>query len=384
MAKRDGPASRHRIAELSRRAAQHPTVSQLRQPVHQSVVEFKTPCLHKTQRGNRRNPLGHGLDPHDRVLAHRTATDRRHARGDHLGVPSTQDRDPARNRAAVNVTNQQLPQRSAHPGDRATLDREDQAAHADSANARISRLVSGLARTNTGVMALASASEAEDFPDRGHAFLSYVREDSGEADQLQRMLEAAEIPVWRDTASLWPGEDWRARIRNAITHDALVFIACFSRNSAARRTSYQNEELLLAIDQLRLRRPDDPWLIPVRFDNCDIPSFTLGGGRTLASIQRADLFGPGRDLAARRLVASVQRLLTAPEGTCNWIVEAKPRLWLRSGPGFDYPTVDCLDYGQQACGNCTGVKSGGTTWHLLHGNGNDWAWGNRAYLAPLR
>ena len=115
--------------------------------------------------------------------------------------------------------------------------------------------------------------------------------------------------MWRDTSSLWPGEDWRAKIRGAIRHDALVFIACFSSHSAARRQSYQNEELVLAIDQLRRRRPDDPWLIPVRFNDCDVPDFELGAGRTLGSIHRTDLFGANRELAARRLVEAVQRLL---------------------------------------------------------------------------
>lgn len=84
-------------------------------------------------------------------------------------------------------------------------------------------------------------SRTLDSPHRGHAFISYVREDSSAVDVLQRMLEAAAIPVWRDTASLWPGEDWRARIRDAITRDALVFIACFSSHSAERQKSYQNE-----------------------------------------------------------------------------------------------------------------------------------------------
>jgi len=144
---------------------------------------------------------------------------------------------------------------------------------------------------------------------RGHAFISYVREDSGKVDVLENMLQAAGIPVWRDTASLWPGEDWREKIRVAITHNALVFIACFSTHGAARQTSYQYEELLLAIDQLRQRRPGDPWLIPVRFDDCNVPDLELGAGRTLASIQRADLFGANRDLAARRVVEAIQRLL---------------------------------------------------------------------------
>lgn len=143
----------------------------------------------------------------------------------------------------------------------------------------------------------------------GHAFISYVREDSAKVDRLQRTLEAAGVSVWRDTGDLWPGEDWRLKIRHAITDDTLVFIACFSCRSIARVKSYQNEELILAIEQLRLHRPDDPWLIPVRFDECEIPDLDLGVGRTLASIQRVDLFGNRRDVATARLVVTVLRLL---------------------------------------------------------------------------
>jgi hypothetical protein len=165
------------------------------------------------------------------------------------------------------------------------------------------------ARTGSGGTRPAAGAGASAPSSRGHAFISYVREDSGEVDTLQKTLEEAGIPVWRDTSSLWPGENWSAKIRNAIRSDALVFIACFSTHSAARQRSYQNEELLLAIDQLRTRRPDEPWLIPVRFDDCDIPDFELGAGRTLTSINRADLFGTDRGPATRRLVEAVQRLL---------------------------------------------------------------------------
>src|ERR1700761_890098 len=101
----------------------------------------------------------------------------------------------------------------------------------------------------------------------GHVFISYVREDSGHVDRLQRVFQHAGIPVWRDTAQLWPGQDWRAQIRRAITDNALVFLVCFSQASVRRAMSYQNEELVLAIEQLRLRPADDSWLIPVRFDD---------------------------------------------------------------------------------------------------------------------
>jgi TIR domain len=173
-------------------------------------------------------------------------------------------------------------------------------------DATVGRLLRGLGFT---VRAQRPTQPASEEKLAGHAFLSYVREDSGEVAELQRALEAAGVRVWRDTANLWPGEDWRAKIRDAITRDALVFIACFSSRSAARQKSYQNEELLLAVEQLRLRRPGDPWLIPVRFDECEVPDIELGFGRTLSSIQRADLFGEGRELALERLMTAITRIL---------------------------------------------------------------------------
>jgi len=143
----------------------------------------------------------------------------------------------------------------------------------------------------------------------GHAFLSYVHEDAEAADRLQQALEAAGVRVWRDVADLWPGMDWRAEIRRAITDRALAFIACFSSNSVGRRKSYQNEELTLAVEQLRQRQPDDVWLIPVRFDECTIPDRALGAGRTLKSLQRVDLFGDREPANTARLITSVLRLL---------------------------------------------------------------------------
>src|SRR5579863_6987597 len=132
----------------------------------------------------------------------------------------------------------------------------------------------------------------------GRVFISYVREDSERVDALQRLLETAGILVWRDTADVRPGERWDRRIRRAIADDSLIFIACFSQASAGRLKSYQRREILIAVEQLQLRQPDDPWLIPVRFDECVIPDYDLGGGASLASVQRADLFGERYDVNA--------------------------------------------------------------------------------------
>ena len=70
----------------------------------------------------------------------------------------------------------------------------------------------------------------------------------------------------------------------------------------------------MAIEQLRSRRPDVPWLIPVRFDDCDIPDWAIGAGRTLGSIQRADLFGDQYADEVERLVVVVKRMLSDGAG----------------------------------------------------------------------
>ncbi len=149
---------------------------------------------------------------------------------------------------------------------------------------------------------------------QGHAFISYVHEDSSQVNWLEGKLKAAGIPVWRDKTALWPGEDWKAKIRLAITQDALAFIACFSEHSVARARSFQNEELVLAIEELRRRRPGDSWLIPVRLGDVDIPDIDIGAGRTLGSFHRADLFGKQADEGADRLIAAVLRILRPGEG----------------------------------------------------------------------
>jgi TIR domain len=224
-----------------------------------------------------------------------------------------------------------------------------------------------------------SGSSGPTYP--GHAFISYVREDSREVDSLQHMLEAAGIQVWRDTASLWPGEDWQVKIRDAITRDALVFIACFSIQGVARQKSYQNEELLLAIDQLRLRRPDVPWLIPVRFDDCAVPDLPLGAGRTLGSIHRADLFGPNSDAAADRLVEAVRRLLGQQKG------EASPQP-ITAAPHIP-ERVDLSRALAAQCPNCGSFDLDGTEYTLewklrCLECAHTWTWRKDAPWPPVR
>lgn len=145
-------------------------------------------------------------------------------------------------------------------------------------------------------------------PDGKHVFISYVREDSDAVDALCAILEAAQIPYWRDRSSLGPGDAWRAKIREAIRDGSLVFLACFSDNSRAKDRSYMNEELTLAIEEFRKMPPGRTWMIPVRFDEGNVPDWDLGAGRTLGDLNYCDLFGPRHVASAAGLVTTILRL----------------------------------------------------------------------------
>lgn len=67
-----------------------------------------------------------------------------------------------------------------------------------------------------------------------HIFISYVQEDTEQVDRVCGLLEAAQIPYWRDRKDLAPGVPWKQKIREAIQSDSLVFLACFSAQSLAK------------------------------------------------------------------------------------------------------------------------------------------------------
>src|SRR5260370_9379188 len=102
------------------------------------------------------------------------------------------------------------------------------------------------------------------------------------------------------------------RMRGNMAREALAFLACFSQASTVRTESYQNEELNVAIEQLRLRPHDVTWLIPIRFDDCQIPDRDIGGGRTLRYRHHTPLFGEYHPQNAKRPGHGLRHLLRRP------------------------------------------------------------------------
>lgn len=120
-------------------------------------------------------------------------------------------------------------------------------------------------------------------------FLSYLREDSTQVEQLVRALGRYGIDAWTDRGKIRPGQRWQDAIRQAI-QEGNFFLACFSTAYASRIQSYMNEELNLAIAQLRQRPRDRIWFIPVLLNACDVPDWPIGPGETLRDIQWVELY----------------------------------------------------------------------------------------------
>jgi TIR domain len=114
-------------------------------------------------------------------------------------------------------------------------------------------------------------------------FISYGREDQDSAEKLYKRLKSlSDVQVWYDQVHLLPGVSWRPAIRKAI-RESDYFLALLSTSSVKRRGYVQKErkDALSILDEFP---EDQPYLIPIRLDECDLPSEKLG------EIQYVDLF----------------------------------------------------------------------------------------------
>jgi len=152
-----------------------------------------------------------------------------------------------------------------------------------------------------GVFRPGSRGRFEFIPhDRPGVFLAYVQEDAAAAERLFDRLLAGGFDPWLDRRKLLPGQNWPRSIEDAIgTCD--FFVACFSRRSVRKKGGFQ-AEIRYALDCARRVPLDDTFLIPVRLDECRVPT------RIRNEIQYIDLF-PDWERGFRRVVRVMERQL---------------------------------------------------------------------------
>lgn len=117
-----------------------------------------------------------------------------------------------------------------------------------------------------------------------YVFISYARECQAQVDKLVTELQAKGVCCWLDRPEILPGQHWQTVIRTAINRGAF-FLACFPKDTK----TLLDEELALAIEELRRRPSDREWFIPVKLADGSIPDCSIAGGETLRSLQWIDL-----------------------------------------------------------------------------------------------
>jgi len=129
-------------------------------------------------------------------------------------------------------------------------------------------------------------------------FLSYASQDKPLVRELSRRLVGEGwIDTWLDEKNLLPGQDWRVKIEEAVEESDIVII-CLSNNSVTKE-GYVQKELRYA-REIALEKPEDSiFLIPLRFDECEVP-------RGLRFYQWVDYFGEKKDSSYQALAASLK------------------------------------------------------------------------------
>jgi hypothetical protein len=127
-------------------------------------------------------------------------------------------------------------------------------------------------------------------------FISYAHADVGMAERVYEDLKRIGEEPWVDFVDLLPGQRWEEIITKRI-RSSRYFLALLSSHSVSTN-GFVRRELMLALDVLHHRPPNEIYLIPARLEATVAPDLELN------ELQWADLF----DSYARGLAKIVQAL----------------------------------------------------------------------------
>jgi hypothetical protein len=129
-------------------------------------------------------------------------------------------------------------------------------------------------------------------------FIAYAAEDLAHARRLCDVLRKHGCSPWLDKDKLLAGQNWPQAIERAIEVSD-VFVACFSHRSVAKRGMFQ-QELRHALACARKRPFGDPFVMPVRLEECCVPR------RIADHLQYVDLF-PDWEKGVRKLAKAIRK-----------------------------------------------------------------------------
>ena len=122
-------------------------------------------------------------------------------------------------------------------------------------------------------------------------FLAHASEDKAAVLDLYDRLKSKGYKPWLDKKDLIPGQNWRKEIPKAIKNSQ-IFIACLSQRSVSKQ-GYVRREFRLALNEYAEKTSDTIYLIPLKFDECEMPDLELEQlGVSMSDIHWLDYWEP--------------------------------------------------------------------------------------------
>jgi dTDP-glucose 4,6-dehydratase len=131
---------------------------------------------------------------------------------------------------------------------------------------------------------------------RARIFLCHASLDKQQVRNLRDRLRLEGIDCWLDEDNLLPGQDWQSEITKAVRLSDVVLV-CLSRYAVSKEGFIQ-KEIRIALDAADEKPEGTVYIIPVRLDDCDVPS-------RLRRWHWVDLFEPS---GFAKLISSLSRL----------------------------------------------------------------------------
>lgn len=134
-----------------------------------------------------------------------------------------------------------------------------------------------------------------------HVFLCHASQDKPRVRELyDRLKSEGWIDPWLDVEKLFPGQDWRIAIEEAVEISDNVII-CLSNNSVTKE-GYVQKEMRYA-QEISLEKPEGTiFLIPLRLEECEVP-------RGLRFFHWTDYFGAWKEQSYQILLKSLRMRL---------------------------------------------------------------------------
>src|SRR5579859_2851757 len=131
-------------------------------------------------------------------------------------------------------------------------------------------------------------------------FLSYASEDRQVALRVKQAFDDAGVDVWYDQRALESGDDYRVKIEKNI-ESCSYFVPLLSKNTAGDERRFFRLEWFKAIDEMKFRPPEFPFIQPIRIDDVALDAPGIPREFTSRHIRQIEALGELVDDAKRRI-----------------------------------------------------------------------------------